>query len=145
MPSVTGRFGQGGKGSLLKGSTVIAQGKKQVSGVILDVRESPANFGSPLIIDFDTEVMGATSWACNLTEARRLSHLIHDDWSLWIGWGLVLGVVSANNPQTKRQVDSLAVIAVVEPEVVKKKRKSKPTIKRGGGGGFVASDEEVPF
>lgn len=140
MPSVRDTVG-GPTGALLKGVHVVAAGKSSAAGVIAFVRQSPKGFGSPFIIEFDTEIVpGIYQWPVNITQARKLADRIGDETETWHGWGIRLKVVKQNNPSTGHIVDSLEVTDIVSPEHVQKIRKSVP-----GKRAAISDDEEVPF
>lgn len=144
--SVRGRVGSADQyGKLLKGSDVIAAGKNFISGVILEVREPASGFGSPFIVDFDTQVLpGISSWPCNVTEARRLASMIDDNPEVWEGYGLVLSVEMKNNPKSNTLVPGLVVYSVEKPATVAKMRKSKPTIKKGQNATAAGETQQHP-
>lgn len=151
-------------GRLLKGSDVVDAKKKAVAGVVLEVRDSPQGFGSPYIIDFDTDLLpGIHSWPCNTTEARRLVDMTGDrDPSKWEGMAIGLALCQRNNPKEARRlgldeylVDSLEVAFVTPAKQAAKKRKTKPTYKKelvsypgktaGAAPHHEFTDEDVPF
>lgn len=148
MPKVSGVIGNE-PGKLLKGSDVVSAKKTAVGGVILEVRDSPKGFGSPLIIDFDSDVLpGISSWPVNITESRKLASMIADDTELWAGWAVVLVIEKKNNPKTNRDVDSLVVDSVLEPKVAAKKRTSKPKYTISGQPGKAKAaftPDDIPF
>lgn len=122
------------RGGLLKGSDVVAAKKKIIGGVILAVRSGVKGIDSPLVIDFDADVLaGISSWPCNQTNTERLADLISNLTENWVGWGLVLSVEEKNNPKlaAKNGVDeylvpSLVVHSVMKPQEAAKKRATKP-------------------
>lgn len=140
-----GKFSQ-----LLKGSDLVAAKKKGITGVILQVRDAPANFGAPFIIDFDTEVMkGISSWPLNITQARKLQDMLGDDMDNWPGCAVALGLTMANNPKLNKDVPSLVVTAVLNAREAAKKRTSKPTLRVQSGNqttsGSTYGLDDVPF
>jgi hypothetical protein len=148
-------------GRLLKGSDVVAAGKDIVAGIVLEVRDSPQGFGSPYIVDFDTDLLpGTHSWPCNVTQARRLADLTKEqNPDKWAGFAIGLEVVQQNNPKEAARlgvpeylVDSLAVAFVTVPKEAAKKRKTKPKYFVTGpasasqpAGRKSFTDEDVPF
>ena len=140
MASVKGRLGADG-GALLKGETMVAAKKSVLVGVVLQVRESPSTFGSPYIIDFDTEVLpGVTSFPVNRTNAKKLGELIDDDYSNWHGYGVMIQATRTDekgrqitNPKTGHNTIGMKVAGVLSPAEVAKKRKGKATIKSKTG------------
>lgn len=151
---------------LLKGVDVVGVNKKAVAGIVLEVRDSPQGFGSPYIIDFDTDLVpGIHSWPCNVTQARRIVDLTKErNPSNWEGCAIGLAVCQQNNPKEARRlgldeylVDSLEVAFVTPAAQAAKKRKSKPKYRKdtlasypGKSGGAPPphapiSDDDVPF
>ena len=133
---------------LLKGSHLEAAGKEIIKGVILQVRENVPGVRSPLVIDFDNDVLpGISAWAINITEARKLAKAISEDTSKWDGWGLVIGTELKDDPNGKKgdKVVGLVVVKAIDPKIVAKGRKTKPKYEKSNLSRSPVDDDEVPF
>jgi len=75
------RNGQGG--ALLKGSDV-PSGTKSITIEVAGVRESPPEFGAPLILDFKKQLYGKSALAINKTNAKGLARQFGDDENLLV-------------------------------------------------------------
>jgi hypothetical protein len=98
----------GGAGNLLKGSDVPAR-VKSITITVAEIREAPDGFTAPALIDFKTEVYGATAWAVNKTNMKAIIKLFGDDEKKLKGKKIKLDVISVRNPQSGDVVPSLAV------------------------------------
>jgi hypothetical protein len=94
--------------SLLHGSDIPA-GTKSITIEVLNVRESPEDFGAPFVIEFKKPISGKTAWAVNKSNAKMLAKLFGDDETNLVGKKIKLEIVSVRNPQAGDIVPSLAV------------------------------------
>lgn len=107
---------------MLRGQDIpknISQIKIKVKGM----REAPASFKSPYIIDLESPVHEREAFAVNITNLRALAELSGQDadtadvdkiikWAT--GKTLTLHVSMTNNPNTKKMVRSLFFVADVK-------------------------------
>lgn len=109
MPSATDTSTKrGGSGdNLLKGSD-LPQKTAKIKVVCVDVRESPEEFSSPLIMEIE-EVYGKSNWALNKTNIKALVSLIDDDYEKWSGHEIELTKFITRNPTSKQQAWGLSV------------------------------------
>ena len=98
----------GGAGNLLKGSDVPSR-IKTLTITVEAIREAPDGFTAPALIDFKTEVYGATAWAVNKTNMKAIIKHFGEDEKKLKGKKIKLDVISVRNPQTGDVVPSLAV------------------------------------
>jgi len=98
----------GESGALLKGSDVPV-GTKTVTIEVAEVRESPEEFGAPVIIVFKKPVHGKTAWAVNKTNLKAIIKHFGEDPAKLVGKKIKLEIISVRNPQTGDIVPSLAV------------------------------------
>lgn len=102
---------------LLTGSDVPAT-TKSITITVIAIRESPAPFNAPAIIDFKPPVNGKSAWAVNKTNMSMLIEDYGEDEANFVGKKITLEVISVQNPKTKEMVRGLRVVA-------KKKGKKK--------------------
>jgi len=98
-----------GEAGELINSSDITNGTKTVNAVIAGIRESPAEFNAPAIIDFEKPIFGKLSWPVNKTNMKMLIKLFGDDETKLVGKRIKLEVIKVCNPQTGEFVPSLAV------------------------------------
>jgi hypothetical protein len=103
--------------SLLTGSDIPAT-TKSITITVVAIRESPAAFSAPAIIDFKPPINGKSAWAVNKTNMKLLIESHGEDEADLVGRKIALEVISVENPKTKEMVRSLRVVA-------KKKGKKK--------------------
>lgn len=96
--------------SLLTGSDVPAT-TKSITITVVAIRESPAAFSAPAIIDFKPPINGKSAWAVNKTNMKLLIESYGEDEADLVGRKIRLEVISVENPKTKELVRSLRVVA----------------------------------
>src|SRR6266851_703690 len=96
--------------SLLTGSDLPAT-TKSITITVAAIRESPAAFSAPAIIDLKSPICGKSAWGVNKTNMKTLIEHYGEDETKLVGKKIPLEVVSVENPKTKEMVRSLRVIA----------------------------------
>jgi len=139
MPSATetvqSKGGQG-NGKILKGQHLY-DAKPRVESVTVTfatVRDPGPLFNSPLIADFDGEVLGQNSMALNKTNIKRLVSVLGDDYSKWTGAVCTVERMRVTNPSTSALAWGLVITTV------KAKGQRKAVNVEVG-----ISDDDVPF
>jgi len=105
---------------------------------VIDVRESPMGFKSPIILDHHPVLEGCEAFPLNITNLEILGEKVGDDLSVLIGRAIVLRKYLTRNPQTKQTAYGLLVEAVEgvdvdhtgKPIKAAGKGKAKPVLKR---------------
>lgn len=129
---------------LLRGSDLTHKQQTVIIRVV-DVRDAPPNFKSPMIIDHHPVLDGREAFPVNITNLEILLSKVGDDPSVLIGRGIVLRKYLTRNPQTKQHAFGLLVESVEGVDVdatgrplttrSKRKLKAKPasgkTLKKG--------------
>lgn len=115
MPSAQSTLDQrkGDAIPLLKGSDLPLK-TARVKIRLREVREAPADFGSPMIADLAEPVFDRAAFPLNKTNIKHLIELLGDDYAKWVGKTLLLEKIRVNNPKTGRLGWGLAVIDVVK-------------------------------
>lgn len=114
-----------GAGNLLRGQD-LPRKQQSIKVKITGVREAPANFNSPVIVDIDPVCEGKIAFPLNKTNMRRCVELVGDDLDALKGSTMTLAKVMVNNPQTKALTFGLVVEAVTGAKGARGKLKSKP-------------------
>ena len=96
--------------SLLTGSDVPAS-TKSITITIAAIREAPATFSAPAIIEFKSPICGKGAWGVNKTNMKLLIEDYGEDETKLVGKKIQLKVVTVENPKTKQMVRSLRVIS----------------------------------
>ena len=102
---------------LLTGSDVPAT-TKSFTITAAAIRESPAPFSAPAIIDLKSPIYGKGAWAVNKVNMKTLIDDYGEDETALVGKKIKLEVVPVENPRTKEMVRGLRVVG-------KKKAKKK--------------------
>lgn len=137
MPDVYDLLGKSKQASNLLRGTDLPRNMRELKAKISAVRQAPEGFRSPLIIDFDGEVMpGKTAMPVNITNAKALAELLGKDYDKWAGATITLAKVATNNPQTGQNTWGLRVVDAQRARGRKPKasKKAKPE-----------AEDEVPF
>jgi hypothetical protein len=98
-------------GKALLAGRDVPVGTKKITITVSAIRESPASFSAPGIIDFKTPIYGKSAWAVNKTNMKSLIEQYGEDETELVGKKLQLEVVPRQNPQTGEEVRSLALVA----------------------------------
>lgn len=101
----------GGGAPLLHGSD-LPRSATSIKVKVTGVREAPAGFNSPLILDLEpvkTTNGDKSAWAVNKTNLRALAEKFGDDLSKVEGKSFTLYVGVVNNPKTNKTTRSLFV------------------------------------
>lgn len=140
--------GQQNAGKLLHGSDI----PKQFDGVVVKVkaiREAPANFRSPYIVDFAEPLpYGCKAWGVNWTNAEIISQKIGDDLEAIIGKRMFLKKVRVNNPATDEEVWSLMVAKIEGERAAESKVSAAGKTKKDVKASKIAegvSEKDLPF
>jgi hypothetical protein len=109
MPSATAAK-EGRKGDtipLLKGSDFPLK-TKSVKIKILDAREAPSEFSSPMILDIE-ETFGRGAMPVNKTNLNNLVDMLGDDYAKWKGHTITVETTLVRNPKTKQNTRGILV------------------------------------
>jgi len=134
------------KQKLLHGSDI----PKQFDGVVVKVktvRDSPANFNAPFILDFDEPFpYGCKSWAMNMTNAAIAASKVGDDPDALIGKRIYLKIIMTDNPKTGDVVRSLT-IAKIEGEKAARvdTTAKKPKLEKAPKTSEGITEKDLPF
>jgi len=129
----------GGSKNLLRGSDLPTK-MREVTVRVLEAREAPEGFNSPLILDLDGEpIPGKSAVPLNITNTRALAQLLGDDYSKWAGSQVTFAKIPSRNPQTGAQTWGLRVVEA-KPSKGKAKKVNRPVSTTN-----TDSDDEVPF
>lgn len=135
------------KNTLLHGSDIPAKFDGVVARV-KEIRQAPANFRAPFIIDFAEPLpYGCRSWPINMTNTAILAEKIGDDLSVITGKQIYLKKIKVENPQTGEEVYSLTIgkvegekAAKVDTKATKGKKSAKEARTVEG-----ISEKDLPF